>query len=163
MKYERAVSGGRDGLRDCLSWLKREKRVSEFLEKDGIRTHFHIVENNYETGRSRSIKILENRGKYIFMVDGKTVHTAGSLNACESWGLTAGYLKRGETAKPKTGRTAKPQPLISAKTAPAARTAAAPKLTPGPKYQPQKRQEPQKTPSLRRKTLADYVFQNGLN
>lgn len=79
-------------LKELIEWGLKEERIELSLEKEGYKTILS-QENRTLHGKtsSSSIKILERKGSFILMIDGKVVHKADSLESCYRFGEKKGY------------------------------------------------------------------------
>ena len=115
-----------NALPESLKWARRQEQIAESLGKNGIHTLYCVEETRNR--KSRLTKILEQRGRYTLMVDGKNVHAANSLSDCMSWGKAAGYIDKNENVTRNISKAAPAQATTRTK---AVSTAAnKPKLTP---------------------------------
>ena len=79
--------------------------------------------------KAHEIEIQENRGKYSFFLDGKSVRTFDTLADCETWAKNAGHIDKAEqigearTAPTKPAELSKPVIPTKRKVAPADSTA----------------------------------------
>lgn len=89
---ERGIERRDSVIKETLKWVLKENRIEDALEKEGYKTLYCAQEKKEH--RTRTTKILEHRGTYIMMVDGKSVHIDSTLDKCVSWGQQSGYIDK---------------------------------------------------------------------